>query len=64
MKFKVCAIKPLSEMEVTIFDSHDYKMCETFAEDYQGEYQEVYIKKVFERSHLSVVDHTRPGSEL
>lgn len=62
-KFKVCYIN-VADVEVTIFDSGDYKMCEHFAKNYQGEQKEVFIKKVFERSHLSVVDNTRPGSEL
>ena len=63
VKFKVCAIT-IADHETTLFDSKDYSMCEQFAEDYQGDYQEIFIKKVFVRPRGSISYDTRPGSEL
>ena len=46
VKFKVCYINA-GDMEITIFDSAEYKMCEDFALNYKGEQKELFIKKVF-----------------
>ena len=59
VKFKVVAIKQHSDLEWTVFDSEDYKLCEQFALDYQGDHQEVFIKKVF-----VMAERPREGSEL
>ncbi len=60
VKFKVCATKQHTDLEWELFDAgEDYKMCEQFALDYQGDHKEIYIKKVF-----VLEERDRKGSEL
>lgn len=54
----------LADHELTLFDSADYKMCEDFALNYEGDHSDLFIKKVFVKTKGEYTPPARPGSEL
>lgn len=47
IRFKVVYWNDMADRVVTLFSTPDYSQAEYFAEHYDGEQQEVFIKKVW-----------------